>query len=38
MMKKFGILSMAALPAMTAGAMETVGLNGHWDFRFERGK
>ena len=37
-MKKFGILSAAALAAMTAGAMETVGLNGLWDFRFERGK
>ena len=27
-----------ALAAMTAGAMETVDLNGLWDFRFERGK
>ena len=38
MMKKFGILSVAALAALAAGAMETVDLNGLWDFRFERGK
>ena len=38
MMKKFCILSVAALAALAAGAMETVDLNGLWDFRFERGK
>ena len=38
MVKKFGIFSVAALAALAAGAMETVDLNGLWDFRFERGK
>ena len=27
-----------ALAVASAGAMETVDLNGLWDFRFERGK